>query len=472
MRTAIYVRVSTQEQAKEGYSIGEQTERLTKFCEAQGWTIINVYTDAGYSGGNTDRPALQQLIHDVKRHCVDKVLVYKLDRLSRSQRDTLDLIENIFLKNDCDFESMTEKLDTNTATGRAMLGILASFAQLEREMIKDRMSLGIEARVKEGKWRGGSKVPFGYRYEDDTLVIHPYEAMIVREIYDMYTSGKHEYAIGNQLLKEGHVLHSGKADQRSIKYILQNRTYCGYLKYKNDWIKGLHEPIITDEHWELAQDIRKESNRRYKETGWKNGTSATSSNLGGLLWCSHCGARYTRQRSGSSPQNYHYNYVCYSRSKKNKLMIIDPNCHNKIYRVEELDEIIFNELRKLKLDPTYFDKICNPPSEDNTDVINSEIQSINNQISRLLDLYSTGIYDIETLNEKVTVLQNRLKVLQHELEEKNRLESKSDGHILEIIDNLDYVLDYGTLEERRSVITALIDRIDINEDDITIHWNF
>ena len=136
-KVAIYVRVSTQEQAVEGYSISEQIDRLTKFCEAHSWKIYKVYTDPGFSGGNMNRPSLQKLFADCTQKRFDTVLVYKLDRLSRSQKDTLYIIEDLFLTNHVDFISMSENFDTSTPFGRAMIGILSVFAQLEREQIKD-----------------------------------------------------------------------------------------------------------------------------------------------------------------------------------------------------------------------------------------------------------------------------------------------------------------------------------------------
>jgi site-specific DNA recombinase len=187
LRVALYLRVSTQEQAKEGYSIGEQEERLKKYCEAMGWDIYKIYIDPGYSGGDTNRPGLQTMIDDVKENKVDKVVVYKLDRLSRSQLDTLFLIEKVFLANNTDFVSMSENFDTSTPFGRAMIGILAVFAQLEREQIKERMSMGKEARAKEGKWNGGSSVPIGYRYDSlaDLLILDEWEAMQIEELKDL-----------------------------------------------------------------------------------------------------------------------------------------------------------------------------------------------------------------------------------------------------------------------------------------------
>ena len=133
-RAALYIRVSTQEQAQEGYSVGEQKERLIAYCKAQDWIIADIYVDGGYTGSNLKRPGIQQLITDTDKF--DLVLVYKLDRLSRSQRDTLYLIEEVFLPNNVDFISMQESFDTSSPFGKAMIGLLAVFAQLEREQIK------------------------------------------------------------------------------------------------------------------------------------------------------------------------------------------------------------------------------------------------------------------------------------------------------------------------------------------------
>ena len=139
-RAAIYIRVSTQEQAQEGYSVGEQRERLIAYCKAQAWVIANIYVDGGYSGANLNRPGIQKLMDETANF--DIVLVYKLDRLSRSQRDTLYLIEEIFLPNKVDFVSMQESFDTSSPFDKAMIGLLAVFAQLERKQIKERTKIG------------------------------------------------------------------------------------------------------------------------------------------------------------------------------------------------------------------------------------------------------------------------------------------------------------------------------------------
>ena len=131
-KVALYIRVSTQEQAREGYSIEEQDKKLSAYCTVKDWIVFEKYIDPGYSGSNIKRPALQKLISDAQSHKIDLVLVYKLDRLSRSQKDTMYLLEDVFLPNDVDLVALNESFDTSTPFGRAMIGILSVFAQLER----------------------------------------------------------------------------------------------------------------------------------------------------------------------------------------------------------------------------------------------------------------------------------------------------------------------------------------------------
>lgn len=479
IRVAIYVRVSTQEQAKEGYSVGEQTDRLRKFAEAHDWIIVNVYVDAGHSGANTDRPALQEMIADLKAGKIDKVLVYKLDRLSRSQKDTLELIEDVFLPNNTDFESMTEKLDTSTPQGRLFLGILAAFAQLEREMIKERMSMGRYARIKEGKWQGGARVPFGYDYEPalDKLVINEYESMIVKMMFDAFTEGKPLYAIEQDMIENGHTFNCGKVDRRNMRYMLRNKTYCGYQKHKDEWIPALHDSIITEEEYEKAQVILDANQERFNHSGYRDGIKLHSTNLGGLIFCGKCGARFAKSKTGSKQYGFHWNYCCYSRHKKAKTMIKDPNCKNKFYRIEDLDNIVFNEIKKLAIDPEYINQV-KKEHEKLDDVqkihaIEEKIKSINAQISRFMDLYGLGNYTIDELDQKTKPLQEQRSKLKKEME-KLQSDSKriTEPEVIKLVQSFEEALDHGDLEDRRTIIEQLIEKIVINDDDITIHWNF
>lgn len=478
-RVFIYVRVSTQEQAKEGYSIGEQTERLTKYCEAMGWIVVKVYTDAGYTGADMNRPALQEMIDAVKAGKADSVLVYKLDRLSRSQKDTLLIIEDILLENNIDFVSMNENLNTDTAFGRAIIGILAAFAQLEREQIKERMTMGKDARAKEGKWNGGRNTPYGYDYIDGELKINEFEAMIVRELFEKFVDGQPLYQIEREFEEKGYKQRNGRWDRRNMRYVMTNRSVIGYLRHKGKWIKGIHDPIISVDTFEAANQELDKRRERFEKQGYKTGTDAHTTHLGGLIYCKHCGGKYAKYQTGSKQYGFHFKYNCYSRQKRIKTMIKDPNCKNKMYRVAELDDYIFSQVRKLAFDPEFHIESMKKEKEKTCDnaskikLLKKEIKSIEAQRSRYMQLYGTGNYSIEELDELTTPLNNRRMALHNEIKSLSDPKGKLPAEqAIEIINSFGEVLDKGDLNETRSMLELLIEKIIIDNDEIDIHWTF
>ena len=251
-KVAIYIRVSTQEQVKEGYSIEAQTERLTAYCKAKSWAIYDVYTDAGFSGSNTQRPALQQLFADIDAGHADCVLVYKLDRLSRSQKDTLYMIEDVFLSHNVDFVSMQENFDTSSSFGRAMIGILSVFAQLEREQIRERVTMGRAERAKAGLWHGGGYRPYGYDYVDGHLVVNAVEAVMVREVFDLFLNKTPINAIAG-IIDERYGRSLGHSGIRSM---LDMKLYLGLISWEGNTYEGEHEPIIDEVTFKRAQVLR------------------------------------------------------------------------------------------------------------------------------------------------------------------------------------------------------------------------
>ena len=477
MKVALYLRVSTQEQAKEGYSIGEQEERLRNYCKAMLWDIFKIYVDPGYSGGDTNRPGLQDMIKDVEAGVVDKVVVYKLDRLSRSQLDTLYLIEKVFLVNDTDFVSMSENFDTSTPFGRAMIGILAVFAQLEREQIKERMGMGKEARAKEGKWHGGSTPPIGYDYDAaaDLLIVNEYEAMQIRELYDLFLQGTPLRTIETMFTAKGYThKHGSRWDPKTMRRLMRNKTYRGYIKYNGEYYKGEHEPIVDEETYNKAVRLLDNRAEQYKQTGVKPGVQTTY--LGGLLVCKHCGGKYTKQANGRQrPQPLWY--MCYSRCKKSKAMIKDPNCKNKNWKMEELDQIVFDEIRKLALDPDYItnarkDK-ANKVDKKKISVLEKEIEKVEAQISRFLDLYGIGKFTIDQVSQKVDPLNEQRQKLEKELDDLTASEAElTEEEVLQIVENFDEVLASGDYNAIRLVIDTLIYSIEVDNEDVYINWRF
>lgn len=457
----LYVRVSTQEQAQEGYSIGEQTERLKGYSKAMGWKVYKVYIDPGYSGGSLNRPALQQLIDDVNDHRIQKVVVYKLDRLSRSQKDTLSLIEDVFNTNNVDFVSMCENFDTSTAFGRASIGILSVFAQLEREQIKERMSMGKDARVKTGKWMGSNNIPIGYDYKDSELIINEYEKIQVLKIFDMFLSGSSMRKIANTLNQSGYHNKFGKWSNKSVMRVLQSRTYIGEIYFKGQWYPGNHERIISDQEHEKTMQLLTLVREKYSKN-LRPGKAG--SYLAGLLYCDKCGAKYHK----IGTKNTYYS--CASRAKRSMHMVKDPNCKNKNWKIEVLDEIVFEQIRQLSMDHGY--KPEQPEEQNDKDkVILSEIAKIDHQMSKLMELYSMDQVPIDMLQDKIHTLSDNRDALMKELDTiKNPVITKEDAD--EMIKSFEEVLERGSFDEIRYLLTSLIDRIDLNDEDVTIHWNF
>lgn len=248
-RAYVYTRVSTPEQALEGYSIDEQDKKCRAAIESKGWTYVNTFTDPGVSGRTMNREGLKKLITAINAGEVDAVIIYKLDRLSRKQRDTMTIIEDVFLANDVTLVSLNETLDTSTPWGRAMIGILSSFNQMESENIQARTAMGREAKANEGGYAGG-KPPIGYRADNGNLVIVPEEAKIVRLVFKLRKEGKTLIGISDELNQLGYRTKKGLEFKHSaIQTILNNEeTYRGSYRYgKGDKHEGQHEAILTDE---------------------------------------------------------------------------------------------------------------------------------------------------------------------------------------------------------------------------------
>lgn len=474
MKVIIYVRVSTADQA-EGYSIPEQLDRLKKYSEAMDWTIVETFIDPGFSGGSLDRPGLKDMIKYIKAEKVDKVVVYKLDRLSRSQKDTLYLIEDVFLNNNTDFVSMNENFDTSTPFGRAMIGILAVFAQLEREQIKERMTMGREARAKQGYYTGSSEnSPIGYDYTDGELVVNEYEKMLVNEVFEMFVQGTPINTICNRLNDKGLTHHYGTWNNYTVGRLLRNRHYIGEVRFADLWYPGRHTPIVDLEIFEKAQVLLK-----YREDNKKSDNKHTTY-LGGLIWCKKCGARYHPQYWYGMAGGKQRMYTCYSRSKKMKKMVVDPNCKGKNYKDYELEQIVFDEIRKLSLDPAYLDEVKNSfvkddDSDDKVFLLKREIAELSDQISNLMDLYSIRRLTLSEVDSKIEPLADRRAKLEEELDrltEDQDENNLSDSEVIRLVNSFGDILDNGTLEEARFTISTLIKKIEIDDEDIIIHWNF
>lgn len=465
-RAALYIRVSTLEQAQEGYSVGEQRERLIAYCKAQDWLIADIYVDGGYTGSNLNRPGIQKLMSETEKF--DVVLVYKLDRLSRSQRDTLYLIEEIFRPNKVDFVSMQESFDTSSPFGKAMIGLLAVFAQLEREQIKERTWMGRVARAKTGLHHGGGHIPIGYEYEDGHLVINPYEAEQVRKIYEWYLSGSSLKAITDKLQDAGYTnKYSSYNSWSSVRNILENETYIGRLHFGDVVVDHAHEAIITEEQFNAAQILRGKRREQFGSHAFQSKHVLT-----GLLFCGHCGGRYYLRNTGK----YSY-YACYSRTKQMKNMIKDPNCQNKIWRAQDLEPIIEEKILALLRNPKIAEELAAgkpkaaAPVSKNTD-IERRIREIDRQIGKLMELYQQDDIPPELLGEKINRLYGEKTALENSIAPVEETNAMPLDLVAELITNAAEIWDFADENQKRRILQSLISRIVLTDDQVDIEWAF
>ena len=313
VRCAIYTRKSTEEGLEQDFnSLDAQREACDAYIKSQvheGWVLVDKqYNDGGYSGGTMERPAFKELLKDIENNEIDIVVVYKVDRLTRSLMDFSKIID-VFDKHNASFVSITQQFNTTTSMGRLTLNILLSFAQFEREVTGERIRDKIAASKKKGMWMGG-KVPLGYLKEDKKLVVHNEDAQKVQTLFEKYLELKSVPKL-MQYLKENEI--KTKTDKYFSKgqlyHLLANKIYIGKITHKDKIYDGEHEAIICDEIFEKVQKLLYE-NKIDKTCGVK---CSSNSLLVGLIY-DDLGNKMTPSHSNSHGRRYRY-YI--SRALKN-----------------------------------------------------------------------------------------------------------------------------------------------------------
>lgn len=253
IRAAIYTRVSTEDQAKEGFSLDAQLEKLRSYCKARDWIIAGEYIDDGYSGRTTKRPAYMKMMQEMDKW--DALLVIKMDRIHRNSKNFMMMMEDL-KKNGKEFVSMTESLDTSTAMGRFVMDIIQRIAQLESEQIGERVYVGMEQKAKINGGILGFNIPYGYNYVEGKLLPIKEEAEVVKKIYSWYIEGKSLNEIA-KLLNNAKVptKRGGVWAKKTISTILKNPVYCGYLHWEDYLNKSDHEKIIDETIFNDVQDL-------------------------------------------------------------------------------------------------------------------------------------------------------------------------------------------------------------------------
>ena len=279
-RCAVYCRVSSDERLDQSFnSIDAQREAGIAYVasqKAEGWELVpDFYEDPGFSGGNMERPGLKRLLKDIQAGKIDIVVVYKIDRLSRSLADFAKMVE-VFDNHMVSFSSVTQQINSATSMGRLMLNVLLSFAQFEREVTGERIRDKIAASKRKGMWMGGS-VPLGYRVENRALHIEPQEAELVQRIFEQYIAEKSTTKIVKELNEQGIQTKRKKAFcKQSIYKILHNRTYIGEISHKGESFPEQHEGLIDSTTWEQTHAILSQDNRQRCRNTWEKKIAMTS----------------------------------------------------------------------------------------------------------------------------------------------------------------------------------------------------
>ncbi len=420
---------------------------MLSYAKSKEYTEFEYYIDGGYSGKDLNRPAIQRLIEDCKNHKIDAVFVFKLDRISRSQRDTLYLIEEVFNKYNVSFISMRENFDTSTPFGKAMIGVLSVFAQLERETILERTRIGLKKRAEAGLWRGGGKIPFPYRYDRNTgaLIPIPEQVELLHKMISLYISGKSFNVIGKIV----------GMDESMVETRILSITNTGKVPYRDEVYDGKHEAVVSDELYEEILRVNKVRSREKYERHYL---------LSGKVFCGHCGAKYRYQKWGKRLIMY-----CYSQQKSKPRYIKDPNCNNKRWDTFEVEGAVLEELFKMSLDIDLFKKTSNIATVNVKKEYKQRFEEITKQINNLLNNIASGIA-VEETNNKIIELENEKEIIEEKLIESDKRE-KDNKVSLNIIKNLKATWFDMDFDEQRRIIEHLIDKVIVIDNEINIYYN-
>ena len=456
MTVAGYARVSTEHQL-ENYSIEEQTGRLRAFCAARGWTLGELYVDGGYSGGTTRRPALQRMLEAVRRGGVDAVVVYKLDRLSRSQKDTLTLIEDELLAHGADFVSISENFDTSTPFGRAMIGILSVFAQLEKDQITERFTMGRIGRSRAGYYHGGSRPPTGYDYRDGLLQVNEYEAIQVREAFALLLAGRSVNAVSRELSAR----YTTKWTPAKVLSVLNNTVYTGKVHFRGQDYDGIHQPLVDADDFQAAARLLR--GRGTAQTAPLKSPVRAGYFLSGLVWCARCGARYSA---------VHGCYRCYSRSKCSPTFVRDPDCRNHSWPIGELDRLVEEQLAAL-LTPEVLAGVLSPQSgppaaEAAPQALQKQIAGLDGQTARLIQLYQVEALPLEEVERRAGALRAERERLQARLDAPPP--SPTPQQPEEWARRFWAGFAAAGTDSRRMLAASLIERVEVDGGAVRIHW--
>ena len=479
MRCGIYVRVSTDDQRDNGYSIDSQLRMIKEYCEKNDYSIVEVYNDAGYSGKDLMRPAMQKLLADIKLKKIDKLIAIKVDRLTRNNYDGFWLL-NYCEEHDVKIELILEPYDVSTANGEMIFGMNLVFGQRERKEIGARTKRGLEEMAREKIHP--SKAPYGYIRNPETghLEIEPIEAEVVKEIFSLCKQGNSTRNIASIMKEENAYLKQGKWKADRVYKILTNSIYIGifafgkYRRKEKDilYIKEYCNPIIDEITWNSTRaNLEKNKHANYGEHIHL---------FSGIVKCPNCGkilsSTNSFKYSGTPKEKIYYHLTCKNPNCKNK------GLHYSSDKIEKALSRILNELTKYIYDMDSELIVCNSTRSKDIQDIDKAIEKLKLQEKRLVDLYISSNLNVETINKKNENLKKEIEKLN---KKKQQLDPDDDyrEYTLELLSKLDncriennemivtnnlafsFVWDSLNRKAKKEIINHYIAAIEISRDE-------
>ena len=454
-RVAIYARVSTQEQVENGNSLEFQIDKLRAYCQLHELKVVGEYVDAGVSGAKFSRPALDRLKNDIEK--IDIVLVYKIDRLSRAIKDTMFLIEDIFKPNNVDLISLSENFDTSQAVGMAMIAVISTFAQLERETIKERMIAGKIQAVKNGKYINNT--PFGYKKVDGKLIKDEDTRECVEFIFEKLLDGYSTTKIAKMIELNGYAKsRTALWHFNTINRFARTKVYCGHTPLMNILVENTHEPYISDEEQEYIIKLLDNRNCCPSKARDRSFTAV----FRGMINCPTCHRKMAVSRALKKGV------------KKDKLYLIRYRCpycrldkKGNYYLPEELiEEALLKYFKEFSFNFEFEKNKVKLPTKD----FDKKISAEENKKFKLQKAWLNNLINDE-----------ELKKLQLEIEAKIELLKKEQQEQFNIIENQnkeikikDFALKFNEIfakitdEEKIKLLHAFIEDISLDIETIKI----
>ena len=488
-RCAVYTRKSTSQGLEQDFnSLDAQREACAGYIQRQpGWTLVGTrYDDGGFSGANIERPAFQRLLVDIEAGKIDVVIVYKVDRLSRSLLDFAKVMER-FSKSGASFVSVTQNFSTADAMGRLTLNMLMSFAEFEREMIGERTRDKMAAARRKGKWTGGP-VPLGYRVEDKRLVVDEMEAVIVREVFALYLEQRSTLAVARVLnqrhrsTKRHRAVNGNLREARAwtkgdVLRVLKNPVYAGYMPSGGELHEAEHGPLIPRETFTHVRALLEDATPAKKDRG-RNPDYV----LRGLLRCACCGASFTPASTRKGSSEYRY-YRCLTRDKQGK-----DACPSSPLPAEAIEDYVLERLRESTTDGTLAADVAAGVKERaaarRKDIL-TERQRLPGEIATLSDEGKRLVETIASVNgaarrllderlgeigEQLARCEARLAAAERELANLDALEVEATW-VSQCLTNFSKVWDVLTPENRARLLRAVVQRVEVDEpgNKVSVH---